>query len=102
MTDRLERFIRTKLRSAGRNYERARRAYGEGLGESNGEGESDDDGTFGLPTEADGRARIVCRRYVEKRAVHVDDEGRPSCFDPDHPDCRGCAEDVREGIVETW
>jgi ribosomal protein S6--L-glutamate ligase len=36
------------------------------------------------------------------RAVIVDGEGRPACFDADHPDCRGCAEDVREGIVETW
>lgn len=55
-----------------------------------------------LPTDAEGRVRIVCRRYRERRAVALDDAGRPACFDPDSPDCRGCVEDIREGRVETW
>jgi hypothetical protein len=32
----------------------------------------------------------------------VNADGEPACYDGDHPDCRGCAEDVREGYVETW
>ena len=31
-----------------------------------------------------------------------DGEGRPACFESGHPDCEGCAEDVRDGVVETW
>ena len=89
-----DRFLRSTLRSAGRQYEEARRAYREGRDG----GDADTD----LPRDDDGRARIVCRRYAERRAVAVDDSGRPECFDPDHPDCRGCVEDVREGVVETW
>ena len=94
MDESLERFLRTKLRSAGRQYEETKRAYRDGR---NGDGADVD-----LPRGADGRARIVCRRHVERRTVAVDSEGRPNCFDEDHPDCRGCAEDVREGAVETW
>lgn len=89
---RFERFLRTTLRTAGRRYAEAKRAYGEGRAESR----------FDLPRDGQGRARIVCRRYAERRSVHVDEEGHPECFDRDHPDCRGCAEDVREGFVETW
>ncbi len=48
------------------------------------------------------RPKLVCRRHAERRAVAVDGEGRPACFDPDHPDCQGCVEDIREGMVETW
>lgn len=92
MDDRLERFIRTKLRSAGKQFEEARKAYGEGRAPAD----------FDLPTDAEGRAKIVCRRYAERRAALVDAEGKPACFDAEHPDCRGCAEDVREGVVETW
>jgi hypothetical protein len=93
MDDRFERFIRNTFRSAGRQYARARRAYDEGR-----EAESD----FGLPRDDEGRARIVCRRYAERRSVTVDAEGRPECFEQGHPDCEGCAEDVRSGVVETW
>jgi hypothetical protein len=91
MDDRLERFIRTKLRSAGRQFEEVRSAYREGQAEG-----------FDLPTDEDGRAKIVCRRHAERRTVAVDAEGKPACFDADHPDCRGCVEDIREGVVETW
>ncbi|MEF8800896.1 MAG: hypothetical protein V5A38_03350 [Halolamina sp.] len=91
MDDRLERFIRTKLRGAGRQFEEAKSAYREGRTTR-----------FDLPTDEDGRAKLVCRRHAERRAVAVDAEGKPACFDADHPDCRGCAEDIREGVVETW
>lgn len=46
--------------------------------------------------------RIVCRRYAEKRAVTLDEEGCPACFDADHPDCEGCVEDLYAGTIETW
>lgn len=91
MDDRLEWFIRTRLRGVGRRVEEARTAYQEGQAAA-----------YGLPTDERGRGRIVCRRYAERRAVSVDSKGRPSCFDAEHPDCRGCAEDVHEGVVETW
>ena len=90
MDDRLERFVRTTFRSAGRRYAEARKAYREGQASAD------------LPRDDDGRVRIVCRREAERRAVHVDDEGHPECFETGHPDCEGCAEDVREGVVETW
>lgn len=90
MDDRLERFVRTTFRKAGRQYAEARRAYREGSAD------------FDLPRDDQGRARIVCRRYAERRAVRVDADGRPACFEADHPDCEGCAEDVRERVVETW
>lgn len=102
MDDQLERVIRQQLRKAGRQFEEARRAYSEGKG--NGEGDAESAGTelYDLPSDDDGNARIVCRRHAEKRAVPVDAEGRPGCFESDHPDCEGCAEDVRDGYVETW
>jgi hypothetical protein len=93
MDERLERFIQTKLRQAGRRFEETRRAYHEGKRAAR---------RYDLPTDGEGRARLVCRRYVERRAVRVNADGEPSCYDPDHPDCRGCAEDLREGVVETW
>ena len=83
-----EQSLRSAFRSAGRRVEQARQAYRKGRG-------------FDLPQEETG-ARIVCRRHAEKRTVEVDPKGRPACFDPDHPGCRGCAEDIREGRVETW
>lgn len=54
-----------------------------------------------LPKDAEGRARIVCRRYAEQRAVAVE-EGRPSCFEANHPACEGCVADIEEGVIETW
>jgi hypothetical protein len=91
-SDRLSRFLRTKVRSVGRQYERARRAYDSGRASA----------TAGLPTDDEGRAQIVCRRHAEQRAVSLDGEARPACFDSDHPDCRGCLEDIRDGRIETW
>jgi hypothetical protein len=91
--DRFERFVRTAFRRAGRRYAETTRAYRQGRTHAAG---------FDLPTDDEGRARLVCRRHAERRAVGVDVEGRPACFEADHPDCEGCAEDVREGVVETW
>jgi hypothetical protein len=90
--DRLARFLRTKLRGAGRQYAEARRAYGSARASA----------LADLPTDDRGRARIVCRRHADRRAVELDGESRPACFDADHPDCQGCLEDIREGHVETW
>lgn len=90
--DWLSRFLRTKVRSAGRQFERAKRAYGSAR----------ESALADLPTDGDGQARIVCRRYAERRAVPLDEAARPACFDPDHPDCQGCLEDIRDGRIETW
>lgn len=84
--------FRQFLRSAGRQVQEAKRAYGDAKAAARAD----------LPRDEEGRAKLVCRRHAERRAVRVDEEGRPECFDPDHPDCRGCVEDVREGRVETW
>lgn len=94
---RLGRFVRSKFREAGRRYAQTRHAYREGRG-TNGQAPELAD----LPRDDAGRARIVCRRYAEKRATALDGDGRPACFDADHPDCQGCAEDVLDGTVETW
>ncbi|SMO34551.1 DUF7091 family protein [Halorubrum cibi] len=99
MDDRLERVIRQQLRKAGRQFEEAKKAYTEGRGDR--EGSNVGAELYDLPTD-DGRARIVCRRHAERRAVTVDAEGRPDCFESGHADCEGCAEDVRDGYVETW
>ena len=89
---RLERLLRTKLRSAGTQYAEAKRAYSEARAAA----------SVDLPTDEAGRAKIVCRRHAERRRVSLDDAARPHCFDGDHRDCRGCVEDVRDGCVETW
>jgi len=80
------------LRNAGRQLEAARRAYDSARASA----------LADLPTDEDGQARIVCRRHAERRAVALDAEGRPACYDPKHPDCRGCHEDIREGCIDTW
>lgn len=59
-------------------------------------------GASGLPQDEEGRVKLVCRRYAERRAVPLDDVGRPSCYEKGHPDCEGCLEDVRDGTVETF
>jgi len=87
-------FFRRLARGAGRQYAEARESYRAGRDERR----APDD----LPTDGEGRARLVCRRHAERRAVAVDEQGRPACFDPDHQDCRGCVEDIREGRIETW
>ena len=100
MDDRLEHVIRQQLRKAGKQFEEAKRAYAEGRDDS--DGDTAGAARFDLPTDESGRARIVCRRHAERRTVPVDAEGRPTCFASGHPDCKGCAEDVRDGVVETW
>lgn len=89
---RLKRIIQSKLHSAGRQVEEAKRAYSDAKTAA----------LADLPTDDEGRARIVCRRHAEKRAVSLDEQARPACYDPDHQDCRGCVEDIREGRIETW
>ena len=91
-SDRLTRFLRTKLRNAGRQYDAARRAYGSAR----------ESALADLPTDDAGRARIVCRRHAERRAVRLDGEARPACFEAGHTDCEGCVEDIRDGCIETW
>lgn len=98
MNERLRRFVRDTLRDAGRQYEESKRAYREGRGEDEPSASTPAD----LPRDEEGRLRLVCRRYAERRAVAVDDEGRPACYEAGHPDCEGCVEDVRDGVVETW
>lgn len=100
MDDQLERAIRQRLRNAGRQFEAAKRAYAEGRDDP--EGSASSTARYDLPIDEDGRAQIVCRRHAEYRAVSVDDTGRPTCFESGHPDCEGCAEDIRDGVVETW
>ena len=89
---RLNRFLRTKLRGAGREFADAKRQFDDARAAARAD----------LPLDDEGRARLVCRRHADRRAISLDDDLRPSCFDPDHPDCRGCLEDVRAGRVETW
>ncbi len=88
--DRLERFLRTKLQNMGRQYEEVRMEFYRGRYDSD------------LPTDEMGRARIVCRRYAEKRAVRLDGSGRPTCYESGHPDCEGCVEDIQEDRIQTW
>jgi hypothetical protein len=110
MDERLSRFLRERLRRAGRQYERTRRAYTAGRSEGPSARDEDDPGRhdvdsdpdIDVPTDEAGRARLVCRRYAERRAVGIDDEGRPACFSADHPDCVGCFEDLHAGCIETW
>jgi hypothetical protein len=90
--DRLKRFIGTALRSVGTQLSEAKQAYSNGKRAA----------AAGLPRDSEGRGRIVCRRHAERRAVSLDEEGRPTCFDPEHPDCRGCVEDIEDGSIETW
>jgi type II secretory pathway pseudopilin PulG len=89
---RLELLLRSKFRSAGQQYEEAMRTYNT----------SKNAAISGLPTDEEGRVRIVCRRHAEKRSVDLDEQGRPHCFDPDHQDCQGCVEDIHDGRIETW
>ena len=95
MDDRFARFVRDQFRAAGRQYARAKRAYDDGRDAS----QSD---LPDLPRDGEGRVRLVCRRHAERRAVGLDESGLPACFEAGHPDCEGCVEDVRSGVVETW
>ena len=89
---RLERILRSKFREAGRQVGAAKHAYDTAR-----EATAAD-----LDVDDDGKVRIVCRRYAEKRVVDLDSGFRPDCFDPDHQDCVGCVEDIREGRIQTW
>lgn len=102
MDERWKHVLRQRLRELGRQYEEARRAYREGRDEAEGDRDRTGAARYGLPTDENGDARLVCRRYAERRTVPVDRRGRPACFETDHPDCEGCREDVRDGVVETW
>jgi hypothetical protein len=95
MDERVESFLRDRLRAAGRTYERTRTAVQEGEAAV---GDTDET----LPTDEDGRAKIVCRRHATKRAVALDAEGRPACFEAGHTDCVGCVEDIEADRIETW
>ena len=85
----LGRVFQSAARAAGRRYAEAKRAYGHGRTRASAEGLYDE------------HARIVCRRYAQKRTVVLDGY-EPDCFETGHPDCEGCVEDIREGSVETW
>ncbi|WP_323674442.1 hypothetical protein [Halorubellus sp. PRR65] len=88
--DSIGQFVRKTLRSAGRKYAKTRRNFATGKQASK------------LPRDEHGRVRIVCRLQAEKRAVRLDENGAPACFDPERVDCQGCLEDIEEGRIETW
>jgi hypothetical protein len=90
--DSVRRRLRNVLQSAGRQFGEAQDAFTAARRSA----------LADLPQDEDGTAKIVCRRYAERRSVGLDDAARPHCFDADHPDCQGCAEDVADGTVETW
>ncbi|WP_181685375.1 DUF7091 family protein [Halorhabdus salina] len=90
--DRLASLVRSTLRSAGRQLAEARQAYDDAKQSARED----------LPLDDQGQARIVCRRHAERRAVRLDEDGRPHCFDAEHPDCQGCVEDIDDGTIETW
>ncbi|WP_435360188.1 DUF7091 family protein [Haloarchaeobius sp. DFWS5] len=83
-------FFRKALRSAGRQYAKSREEFTTGRKVSR------------LPRDEYDRVQIVCRRYAEERAVPLNKAAVPECFDPENPDCQGCLEDIREGVIETW
>ncbi|WP_266079231.1 DUF7091 family protein [Haladaptatus caseinilyticus] len=103
MDDRLERFLRIKLREAGKKYAKTRESADRQMKEAKEAYRNAHDAVLAdLPQDEHGRAKIVCRRHVERRAVRLDTEGRPACFDAEHPACDGCVEDIRERTIETW
>lgn len=98
---RLERFLRGKLEDAGRQYEQVRASTRVQLSEARTAYEMAKH-AHSIPTDNEDRSRIVCRRYAERRAVTLDEEFRPACYEANHPDCEGCVEDIRFGRIETW
>jgi len=88
-SDRLGRFLKTKVRGAGRQFEEAKQAFAKARREAASDGS-------GPPV------KLVCRRYAEKRSVRLDSAGRPACFESGHGDCEGCVEDIKAGCIETW
>ncbi len=98
---RLEQFFRSKLQEAGREYAQLCESTDEQLSEAR-EAYRVAKNARKLPSDENGRVRLVCRRYAERRAAALDDSYRPACYEAGHPDCEGCTEDVREGRIETW
>lgn len=98
---RIERFVRSKLQKAGAEYAELRRSADGQLDEAR-DAYRTARNARSLPNDEEGRAKIVCRRFAERRAARLDEEFRPACFESGHPDCEGCAEDVRAGRIETW
>lgn len=98
---RLERFLRSKLRNAGQQYEQLREST-EGQLEEAREAYEVAKNARSLPSDEVGRVRIVCRRHAERRAAKLDEQFRPACYEDGHPDCEGCVEDVHRGRIETW
>ncbi|WP_247729727.1 DUF7091 family protein [Halovivax limisalsi] len=98
---RLERFVRSKLQEAGEEYAEIRRSADGQLAEAR-DAYRTAKNARRLPSDEEGRAKIVCRRHAERRAVMLDEAFRPACFEADHPDCESCAEDVQAGRIETW
>ena len=76
-------------RKAGRSIESARNAFVEGRISGS------------LPRDEEGRAQIVCRRYAERRAVHLH-QGEPECYEAGNADCEACVVDIEDGTIETW
>lgn len=82
-------WVKKAARRAGRTMEEASDEYTEGRVAGS------------LPRDEEGRAKIVCRRYAEKRAVDLEG-AKPTCFEADNDDCESCVQDIRDGHVETW
>ena len=82
-------LVRNAARQAGRTIGAVSRQFAGGKAEG------------ALPQDDSGRVKIVCRRYVEKRAVTIEG-GAPECYEPNNSDCESCLEDVQDGTVETW
>lgn len=59
-------------------------------------------GAATLPTDEEGKVRLVCRRYDERRLAPLDDLGRPTCYEAGNEECEECVEAVSDGTVETW
>lgn len=86
----LGKWVKKAARRAGRTVEAASEEFSVGKLQSS------------LPQDEEGRAKIVCRRHTERRAVDIEGNGEPACFEAENADCESCAEDIREGHVETW
>ncbi|MFB6124820.1 MAG: hypothetical protein ABEJ59_02540 [Halanaeroarchaeum sp.] len=82
-------IVKRAARSAGRQVESARREFSRARREA------------AIPADEEGRAKIVCRRHAERRAVHIED-GAPECYEADHPACESCVADLADGVIETW
>lgn len=99
MEERVAEFVQKAVRHAGQKATEVKLAYIEGREEARDRRGAD---RFGLPTTENDDARIVCRRYAERRAVPVSIHGVPPCFEEGSVDCEGCVEDLQEGHIETW